>query len=239
MPSVSAPNWSIIITGLPPEETGINSNDWTPERLSPKNYSQLELPPVCGKGVTPDSFWTVAKKQNPQLTTGVSISWDWINYLVDETTDHICRGHDSDDIIRKDVLDTIKNQKLPNLFFIHLQDVDHNGHVYGWGSKQYYQAVLEFDKYIGEFLETIKSSGYGDNTTLILISDHGGWQHHHDFFNQDSFYVPIIFYGNRIKKNYDIPHSINNLNLAPTILELMGLNKGIYMVSEAIKDIII
>lgn len=239
LPSISAPNWASIITGQSPEETGINSNEWTPEQLSPQTKSQLALPPVSGAGKMPDSFWKVAKEQKPNLRVGVSLSWNWVHYFVDQDVDDCFQGFSDDVVVKDNIRDVLNGKRLPNIFFVHLEGVDQAGHQYGWGSKEYETACLEMDEFVGEVLNLIQVNKYTDNTAILFTADHGGWQHHHDFFNQDSFYVPIVFYGKGIKKNYDIPYYVNNLNIAPTILELMGLKKGTYMMCEAIKGIMV
>ena len=50
MPSVSAPNWSTIICGMGPSESGINSNDWVPSDDSPPNILVEQMPPISGAG---------------------------------------------------------------------------------------------------------------------------------------------------------------------------------------------
>ncbi len=51
MPSVSAPNWATIITGMGPEESGVSNNDWVPADDNPPDSVVLELPPISGKGM--------------------------------------------------------------------------------------------------------------------------------------------------------------------------------------------
>ena len=50
MPSVSAPNWSTVICGMSPTESGINSNSWTPTDDNPSNVVVEQMPPISGKG---------------------------------------------------------------------------------------------------------------------------------------------------------------------------------------------
>jgi len=50
MPSVSAPNWGTIITGMGPEESGIPDNSWVPADDNPTDPTVLELPPISGRG---------------------------------------------------------------------------------------------------------------------------------------------------------------------------------------------
>ncbi len=50
MPSVSAPNWASIITGMGPEESGVSDNSWVPSDDNPPDSVVLQLPPISGKG---------------------------------------------------------------------------------------------------------------------------------------------------------------------------------------------
>ena len=50
MPSVSAPNWGTIITGMGPEESGIQDNSWVPADDNPSDPTLMELPPISGAG---------------------------------------------------------------------------------------------------------------------------------------------------------------------------------------------
>lgn len=50
MPSVSAPNWGTIITGMGPVESGIPDNSWVPADDNPTDPTVLELPPISGRG---------------------------------------------------------------------------------------------------------------------------------------------------------------------------------------------
>ncbi len=54
MPSVSAPNWSSIITGMGPDESGVSDNSWVPSDDNPPDSVVLELPPISGKGKVND-----------------------------------------------------------------------------------------------------------------------------------------------------------------------------------------
>ena len=51
MPSVSAPNWSSIICGMGPIETGVYSNDWVPADANiPADNIVEKMPPISGAG---------------------------------------------------------------------------------------------------------------------------------------------------------------------------------------------
>lgn len=119
MPSVSAPNWGTIITGMGPEESGIQDNSWVPADDNPSNPTLMELPPISGAGKVklaclhisalshcklslhhtqiPETMWRVAKEQSSGLKVAVVESWDWIHYLVEPgIVDMEFRGQEND-----------------------------------------------------------------------------------------------------------------------------------------------
>jgi len=61
-PSISAPNWSTILTGMTPEQTGIIDNGWVPADSNPATVTTDYLPPVTGAGKIPTTMWNIAKE---------------------------------------------------------------------------------------------------------------------------------------------------------------------------------
>lgn len=66
---------------------------------------------------------------------------------------------------------TIKEIR-PNLLLLHLVDVDSQKHNYGVYSKEVKSALERHDKRLGEIIETLKSSGIYEDTTIIALGDH-------------------------------------------------------------------
>ena len=50
MPAESGPNWTAILTGQGPEESGVANNDWVPTDDDPPSSVVDELPPINGPG---------------------------------------------------------------------------------------------------------------------------------------------------------------------------------------------
>lgn len=236
IPSVSAPNWSSTLLGISPALSGIYTNDWNRSWLNPIDDSIMELPPITGKGVEPETIFKTAYKQNRNLTFGYLHSWSWIFNLVDTPCKVYLNAENVDIKVRNAVLETINENRLPDMLFIHLNDIDEAGHHYGWGSKEYYQQTEIVDGFIGDMLDSLKKHNY-TNTQLLIIADHGGWWKSHSYENQYSHYIPVIFNGNLFKKGYKIQTPVNNLMIAPTILKLFGLEKNKYMYHPSIDEI--
>jgi len=85
-----------------------------------------------------------------------------------------------------------------------------------WMIDFYDDAILEFDSYMGELKSNLAEMGVLENTVIILYSDHG----QNSSTNQR---VPLMIrfpngeYSGRISSN------VQNLDIAPTILDYMGL----------------
>lgn len=227
-PTVSAPNWNAIITGMPSTDSGVNANEWLPSYEKP-TPTFPSMPPISGNNSFPQTHWQAAKLQNPNLTVAVSISWDWIHYLTDnKSVDYLFRGHENDNATVDAMCGFIEKYQ-PNLMFIHLDEVDDAGHMFGWGSKYYYQAVRHVDQLIGQLLNSLKKAGILQNTSILVTADHGGWQHSHGAFMPCMIYVPALFMGPNIPPNQKFNTFVNNIDFAPTVLSFLNLKPGQFM----------
>lgn len=234
MPSVSAPNWATIITGMPPEKSGVYDNDWTPNSASPPNITVFEMPPANGVGKIPEPMWTSIKNQNPNMTTGVYNSWPWINYLAQQDVDyHVQSKIENDVYIMGKVIETVLLHNQTNLIFIHLNEVDASGHETYWGSPAYYDAVKAIDIFLGKLLKLLD----WDRTTMLVTADHGGMGSSHGYFNEVTMYVPSIFYGHKICQGKYLTEYIDNTYFAPTMMHAIGLTPGPYMEGMVLDDV--
>ena len=77
-----------------------------------------------------------------------------------------------DDFTTACAVDTIKRKK-PNLLMVHLIDLDDIKHEKGTQGSHISDVIRRMDKRIGEIVEATKAAGTYDNTTFIVIGDHG------------------------------------------------------------------
>lgn len=61
----------------------------------------------------------------------------------------------------------------PNLLAVHFAGVDGKQHQYGRDHKQVHLAVANVDHAIGVILEAVEKSGVKENTTILIVGDHG------------------------------------------------------------------
>jgi arylsulfatase A-like enzyme len=91
-----------------------------------------------------------------------------------------------------------------------------------WMTDFYDDAILNFDDMVGGLVDELKASGQLDNTVLILYSDHaqryyGGGR------------IPLIIHFPRGEHAAKIVENVQNIDIAPTVLEYMGLPRPDWM----------
>jgi glucan phosphoethanolaminetransferase (alkaline phosphatase superfamily) len=96
-----------------------------------------------------------------------------------------------------------------------------------WSIDFYDDSILEFDQNIGKLVDTITNRGILDKTILIIGSDHGQ--------NGDPLArLPLIIrfpngeFADRIQAN------VQNLDIAPTILDYLGIDQPAWMGGESL-----
>jgi len=239
MPTMSAPNWATIITGMGPEETGVFSNDWVPADDNVTDPTVELMPPVSGAGKIPETMWAVAKNNNSAIKIAVSISWDWIVFLTtNDTVDELFLGNENDQAVTDKMVEYIKSDDPPELMFVHLDAVDDAGHATYWGSPTYYDAAKGADAMIAQLLGALSSTGLLGETLVMVTADHGGWRNTHGQSSQACFYVPLIFYGAGVSTGAQLTgYDLTNKDIAPTVLHALGVPPGNYMVGHVIDQV--
>ena len=68
---------------------------------------------------------------------------------------------------------TVLETEKPNLTLVNIQSSDYIGHRFGPSSKEMANCLKRIDKDLGDFYNKMKKSGMLENTTLIIVADHG------------------------------------------------------------------
>ena len=97
---------------------------------------------------------------------------------------------------------------------------------------KYYGAIEFVDEQIGRLIEFLDNLGILDNTLIVLTSDHGEsliehgiYFDHHGLYDV-SIHVPLIFRcPETLPKGKVIDGFVQHVDIAPTILEVLGLPK--------------
>lgn len=100
----------------------------------------------------------------------------------------------------------------------------------------YYAAISLIDYQVGKIIEILKQKKLYDNTLIIYTSDHGDFMgYHHLLLKGGYMYDPlikvplIIKYPGIENRGEKSDALVSNIDLAPTILELVGLKRGTFM----------
>ena len=109
---------------------------------------------------------------------------------------------------------------------------------------QLLRSLIAVDESLGKVIETLEKIGELDNTVIIYSSDNGYFMGEHTYKDkrlayENSIRVPMIIrYPKLIKENSEINEQCLNIDLAPTILDLAGIDKPSYIQGESMLGLI-
>ncbi len=84
-------------------------------------------------------------------------------------------------------------------------------------------AVKYADYALGQFIQKAKKSNYWKNTIFVVVADHDARTWGNQVIPIDHFRIPAIIFGDGIKAKKD-NRLVSQLDLAPTLISLAGLN---------------
>jgi predicted AlkP superfamily pyrophosphatase or phosphodiesterase len=215
LPTVSSPNWASVIMGAGPEQHGITSNDWQPEKV--------EIPPVCTgmAGYFPTVF-SLLRQQQPRRKTAVIHDWEGFGRLVEPGAasfrQHVKGGSRA---TTEFALEYWKRER-PDLLFVHLDDVDHAGHDHTWESAEYRRAVAEHDALIGRFVDMVREAGEESRTVFVVVADHGGTGKRHGGATLAEIEIPLLIAGPGVRAG-ELAGPVNIQDVAGTLAALYKL----------------
>ncbi|WP_018626521.1 sulfatase family protein [Niabella aurantiaca] len=101
--------------------------------------------------------------------------------------------------------------------------------------RTYCETLMAVDESVGTIMDYLKKNGLNQNTMVVYMGDNGfSWGEHglidKRHFYEESVKVPFLVYAPGLLKGGKIvKQMIQNIDIAPTILELAGLKKPDYM----------
>lgn len=104
----------------------------------------------------------------------------------------------------------------PDFMFYYTGHTDEIGHISGWMSQEYLEAVDLAAKNIEKIVSALP-----ENYTLIITADHGGHDRTHGTTMPEDMTIPIMFYGSEWEAGKKL-ESAGLLDLAPTIASILG-----------------
>lgn len=196
-PTLTYPCHTTIISGCTPQKHGIIHN----EKLDPVinnakwfwDYRDIKVKtlfdyakenglktaafswPVTANGpidiLLPET-WTLAyEKENSAINLGASL----LGEKLYQKYAHLLDWKDNlqlDTFALECAKDAIINEK-PDVLFIHQATLDHARHVYGTSHEEVTKAHRLHGKWIKDIIEAYKKAGTFEDTTFIILGDHG------------------------------------------------------------------
>ena len=109
--------------------------------------------------------------------------------------------------------------------YMHLDQVDHAGHSYGYGKPGYSNAVSRVDSLIGWMYDAFAEAGMLEDTLFILCTDHGhrlpGGHKNHGKNTSLEVNVTFAIAGKTVKSG--TPGKFINDDLAPIVAYALGV----------------
>jgi ubiquinone/menaquinone biosynthesis C-methylase UbiE len=117
-----------------------------------------------------------------------------------------------------------KSIKDTRFFVLDFSEADFLGHAYGSNSKNYKSAIQRVDKRIGEVVDWIRAQKEGEDTAIIVCSDHGMHNIDHSYLLFDAEkYVPFIVEGKGIAKGRKVKGDVSIMDIGLTVCYLLGV----------------
>lgn len=228
MPTSSSPNWASLLMGAGPEQHGVTSNDWQPDRH--------ELPPVfAGPHGRFPTIFDLLREQRPGAVLAVFHDWDDLGRLIERTVLNICMDCEGPTNATRRAAACFQEYR-PLLTFVHLDHVDGAGHKYGHGSAGYLRAVTVAYRLIGELLEAVRLSGAADRTLVLVTSDHGGKGKSHGGATLAEIEIPWLIAGPGVRAGHEIQSPVSICDAAPTIAFALGISPPPVWVGRPVQE---
>jgi predicted AlkP superfamily pyrophosphatase or phosphodiesterase len=225
LPSKTLPSHTSMLTGVDADKHGIT---WNSDETDA--HGHVDVPTVFGiaKSVGYETAAFFSKTKFHHLETP-------------ETLDYVKSPHGGFFTGRYTWRRTVgyveayleSDAKAPNLMFVHIGEPDYAGHLYGWMSIVYHQAVLEADRAVAEIIDEANDRFGGGNYTLIVTADHGGHGRDHGSSDPRDTTIPWIVWGQGVQAGVQLP-AIRTMDTAATALWILGVTTPTDWIGKAV-----
>lgn len=199
-PSVSYPSWTTILSGAPPDVSGVTSNDFD-ERVPVETLLDTAL--RAGERIVVVGPTGLATLYGADRAAAAYLE-DW-----KEGEYHAGR------LVDKAV--GLTRETSATFVLLHVEDVDEAGHDFGSSSAEYLEVAQRVDADLGRLIDSLQ----GPSTTFVVLSDHGhtatgghgGWE-------PSVMRVPVVFAGTGV---LSMSGRMAQADVAPTVAAISGI----------------
>ena len=201
--------WTGMLTGVWHNKHQVVSNSY-------KNPNIKEYP----------HFFRRIKQQKPNLKTYSIVNWKPVHTILQNDDANVMIHRKTDGLVTSKVARTLKNKDV-DVMFVHLDNVDHAGHKYGYAvdNVKYIKSIEKTDKKVGKIMKALKKrENYDKENWLILIStDHGGSGKGHGKDIPEHTTIFYIASGKDVEKG-EIKKQVYVIDVAVTALKHLGID---------------
>lgn len=216
VPTVSTPNWTAMLTGADPLQTGVQDNSWQRDN---RNWE----PVITGREDVYPSILSWIKDQNPNASMHFFYEWDGLARMFEMSlVDKVYQSDSGEDVFDRAVESFFADK--PEFLFIGIDEPDAAGHKFGHDTEEYYASISKYDQKIGDFIARLKAEGLMDETFIMVTGDHGGIDFGHGGTTLHELEIPIICYGKGVTEGIIISKPCYIYDVAPTLAWAMGLD---------------
>ena len=123
------------------------------------------------------------------------------------------------------IAETVNDPDKYQIAYMHLDQVDHAGHSFGYSKPGYVNAVSRVDKLIGRLYDAYEAAGMLEDTLFILCTDHGhrlpGGHKNHGKNTPLEVNITFALSGKTVKTG--TPGKYINTDLAPIVSYALGV----------------
>lgn len=230
-PTLSAPNWTSIFSGLPIELHGTRDNSGSP-KVKPLPAAVAAGSQSWGAGTSSPAFpcvFSEVRRQEPDAFTVSAFAWKGIGWCQNTNAVSAARhfGGTAEEYADRDAgaVDWALSflPENPRLALYYQGQVDMTGHRIGWGTPEFTNACRNVDANIGRIVDAYKAAGLWEDTAVVFVADHGGHDKTHGDATIECFDVPFLVSG-PAARGLRLREPIMLIDTAPTVLSLLGFD---------------
>ena len=126
-------------------------------------------------------------------------------------------GEKAGELLTKDAAEFI-NEYSPDFAFLYLENTDIVGHMYGWESEEYTEAVGKSFGFIEKILTEIP-----EDYSVFITADHGGHGFDHGTEMPVDMTIPLFVKAPSAEIDKEAFASANIIDIAPSICDIIGI----------------
>ncbi len=208
----SGPNWSSILTGVHYNKHNVTDNSFGGGLFN----------------IFPTFFNYIENNVN-SINTSSIVNWLPINQkILSKDVDYYSKSQISDSIVFIEALNLLLNNKPvePDILFLHFDELDAAGHNFGFSPNitEYRETLKNIDLYVDSLVGIIDNKRlFDENWMCIIVSDHGGDGYSHGDYNNIKI-RETVFIVEHPSQNFKLQHKSNMTDIAPTVLDFIGIS---------------